>query len=215
MSPPGGASDGGSFNNHDFGKYSASSDNKGDIVGKVEPKDEVLNFKDDSLGDLDGIMNSDTFNDLMSDLNIPNDFIDQFEFNDKNALEDLGNVIGSEFGGAVGGIDDKDDAFLTPDDDAGGPSGGGGGRPNQMSGFVVIVFLQRQRYSAATAAATGIADEPDGRLERCREVEDHGPAASAAPSNATARDGTLRHAASCHGRTSDARPRSAAAHVPR
>ncbi len=71
---PSGPSEG--FNNHDFGKYS-NSDSKSDIVGKVEPKDEMLNFKDDSLGDLDGIMNSDTFNDLMSDLNIPNDFIDQ------------------------------------------------------------------------------------------------------------------------------------------
>ena len=127
MSPSGPAE--GSFNNHDFGKYS-STDSKSDIVGKCEPKDEMLNFKDDSLGDLDGIiMNSDTFNDLMSDLNIPNDFIDQFEFNDKNTLEDLGNVIGSEFGGA-GGIDDKDDSFLPqqPDDSPSSNS-----RPNQAS----------------------------------------------------------------------------------
>ena len=75
------------FSSHDFGKYSGSSgaaaaggDSKSDIVAKLEPKEEVLNFKDDSLGDLDGIMNSDTFNDLMSDLNIPNDFIDQVNF---------------------------------------------------------------------------------------------------------------------------------------
>lgn len=128
LSPPGASE--GNFNNHDFGKYSAS-DSKGDIVGKVEPKDDVLNFKDDSLGDLDGIMNSDTFNDLMSDLNIPNDFIDQFEFNDKNALEDLGNVIGSEFGGAAGCLDDKDDAFLTHEADEDGASSH---RPNHMSG---------------------------------------------------------------------------------
>jgi hypothetical protein len=101
---PGSAAEGG-FGNHDFAKYSVP-DSKSDIVGKVEPKDEVLNFKDDSLGDLEGIMNSDTFNDLMSDLNIPNDFIDQFEFNDKNALEDLGNVIGSELGSGSG-IDEK------------------------------------------------------------------------------------------------------------
>ena len=77
----------GNFSSHDFGKYSGSSgaaaaggDSKSDIVAKLEPKEEVLNFKDDSLGDLDGIMNSDTFNDLMSDLNIPNDFIDQVNF---------------------------------------------------------------------------------------------------------------------------------------
>jgi hypothetical protein len=129
-SPPS-ASDG-NFNNHDFGKY---SDNKSDIVGKVEPKEELLNFKDDSLGDLDGIMNNDTFNDLMSDLNIPNDFIDQFEFNDKNALEDLGNVIGSELGSGAG-LDDKDDSFLqqsveSPTSNMG--SSNCGGRSNQMS----------------------------------------------------------------------------------
>ncbi len=131
----------GNFSNHDFGKYSNSNnaDNKSDIVGKIEPKEEVLNFKDDSLGDLDGIMNSDTFNDLMSDLNIPNDFIDQFEFNDKNALEDLGNVIGSELGSGAG-LDDKDDEFLqqpidSPPPNMGGASNSGANsRPPQMSG---------------------------------------------------------------------------------
>jgi hypothetical protein len=112
-------------------KYSNSSEmNK--LSDNPFSKDDSLSFKDDSLGDLDGLMNNDTFNDLMSDLNIPNDFIDSFEFNDKSTLEDLSNVIGSELGSASG-PDDKDDSFssLSP---AIGASGPGSNASQQVSG---------------------------------------------------------------------------------
>lgn len=119
-----------SDSNFDF-KYSNSAESS-KTSDKLDSKDDVLNFKDDSLGDFDGLMNNDTFNDLMSDLNIPTDFIDSFEFNDKNTLEDLSNVIGSEFGSGSG-LDDKDDSFSTLSPPGAG-AGSGSSRSQQMSG---------------------------------------------------------------------------------
>lgn len=109
-----------SDSNFEF-KYSNSAESN-KIGDNLFSKDDALSFKDDSLGDFDGLMNNDTFNDLMSDLNIPTDFIDSFEFNDKSTLEDLSNVIGSEFGSASG-LDDKDDSFssLSPARAGSGP----------------------------------------------------------------------------------------------
>jgi hypothetical protein len=127
--------------NFDF-KYSNSAESS-KTSDKLDSKDDVLNFKDDSLGDFDGLMNNDTFNDLMSDLNIPTDFIDSFEFNDKNTLEDLSNVIGSEFGSGSG-LDDKDDSFSTLSPPGAG-SGPGSNRPQQMSGneksFTLLLYF--------------------------------------------------------------------------